>query len=343
MNPLDETILVELLKLRSNGYLFHRERSDLEFKEQFNYAGLAEYLRDFAAFANNQGGYLIFGIENSPRKPSGMSSNSIDMFERLDQEVISGSINELFSPSIDWERVEFEKFGVKFGVIYVYKSKVKPIIARKDEGRNQIIKNGEIYYRYAGRTQKIEFAELEQIIQNRLQATNNQWIDLMSKIGKVGPANAAILDTEKGVIEKNPSNVLVLDKELINKIKFIREGEFSEKTGATTLRLVGDVTPIDQVEVTRVMREKLTDQYPYSYTQLVGIVRQTLPGANVNSVNTLIKDNNMKNTKLYCAYNFRNKQQEDRYKADGTMPKATPSIYNDTALHFLLSELQKQG
>lgn len=340
MSPLEIAKLTELLKLKSSGYLFHRERSDLEFKEQFNFAGWAEYLRDFAAFANNQGGYIIFGIENSPRKPSGLNNNSAGMFERIDQEVISGSINELFSPSIEWERTEFEQHDKKFGVIYIYSSKIKPVIAKKDEGRNQIIKNGEIYYRYAGRTQKIEYAELEHIIQTRIQATNTEWIDLMNKIGKVGPANAAILDTEKGIIEKNQNNVLVLDEGLIDKIKFIREGEFSERKGATTLRLVGEVQPIDQVEVTRVRREKLTDQYPYSYMQLVEIIKQSIPNANTNTVNAIIKDHNMKNNKSFCAYNFRNKQQEERYKNDGVLPVATPSIYNDDALHFILTKLQ---
>jgi predicted HTH transcriptional regulator len=41
--------------------LHHREGQELEFKEQFSFAGLAEYFKDFAAFANNRGGYLIFG------------------------------------------------------------------------------------------------------------------------------------------------------------------------------------------------------------------------------------------------------------------------------------------
>lgn len=31
---------------------------------------------------------------------------------------------------------------------------------------------------------------------------NSQWIDLVTKIGKSGPQNAAIVDVEKGLIEK---------------------------------------------------------------------------------------------------------------------------------------------
>lgn len=56
--------------IEKNGHLHHREGQELEFKEQFNFGGLAEYLRDFAAFANNRGGFLIFGVTDSPRKAS---------------------------------------------------------------------------------------------------------------------------------------------------------------------------------------------------------------------------------------------------------------------------------
>ena len=43
----------ELLRKKGR-YLYHREGQELEFKAQFNLAGLADYFKDFAAFANNQ-------------------------------------------------------------------------------------------------------------------------------------------------------------------------------------------------------------------------------------------------------------------------------------------------
>jgi len=57
---INEEEILELLKTKDNGYLFHREGQTLEYKEQFNFSGLADYFKDFAAFANNKGGYLIF-------------------------------------------------------------------------------------------------------------------------------------------------------------------------------------------------------------------------------------------------------------------------------------------
>ncbi|PAV24427.1 hypothetical protein CF392_16350 [Tamilnaduibacter salinus] len=64
----------------------------------------------------------------------------------------------------------------------IWPSDAKPVIARKDEGKDQIIKNGEIYYRYGGRTQKIQSAELESIINHRIEQNNQSWLNLMAKI-----------------------------------------------------------------------------------------------------------------------------------------------------------------
>lgn len=252
---IEENHLAELLRTTTGGYLHHREGQELEFKEQFNLAGLADYFRDFAAFANNKGGYLIFGVTDTPRKLSGLSDAALEQFNKIDAEKITGFLLEIFSGNISWEQVNFEFKGKTFGVFRIYPATVKPIIAKKDEGKDQVIKNGEIYYRYGGRTQKIQFAELENIINSRIEHNNSQWLDLMSKIGKAGPNNAAILDTEKSIIEKDDAKILVVDEELAQKLKFIKEGEFVEKKGAAALKLVGDVVPIDKVEVIKKVKK----------------------------------------------------------------------------------------
>ena len=84
---MDESIVKELLKTKGS-YLYHREGQELEFKEQFNLGGLADYFRDFAAFANNRGGYLIFGVKNSPRLLTGLRRFSLEQFEKIDPETI---------------------------------------------------------------------------------------------------------------------------------------------------------------------------------------------------------------------------------------------------------------
>jgi hypothetical protein len=330
-----EAEIHEILRTTGSGRLYHREGQTLEFKEQFNFAGLGDYFRDFAAFSNNKGGCIVFGVTDSPRSLTGLSKNSTDQFEKIDPEKISGFLLEIFSGQIQWEQNLIEHNGMNFGVFQITESTVKPIIAKKDEGKDNVIKNGEIYYRYGGRTQKIRFPELEAIINKRIEFNNNSWLDLMSKIGKAGPQNAAILDTEKALIEKGENKLMVIDEELANKLTFIKEGQFDEKQGAKTLKLVGDITPIDQVEVIRKVKENLIKRYPLSATEVARKVKEICPTCSKNDVWRIMKDNNLKDNFDYSAYNFRTKAHEDKFKETGNVPTGTASIFNESAVDFI--------
>lgn len=337
---LDEVI--EALRLKPDGHLYHREGQTLEFKEQFNFAGLAEYFRDFAAFANNKGGYLIYGVTDSPRALKGLSKTALNQFEKIDPERISGFLIDIFNGHIEWESAILKLNNLIFGVFKIYPAVVKPIIAKKDEGRENIIKNGEIYFRYGGRTQKIKYSEIEAIINSRIKNNNDQWLDLMAKIGKAGPNNAAILDTENSLIQKEDATIMVIDNDLANKLKFIKEGQFVEKHGATTLQLVGDVLPIDKVEVIKKVKENLLKEYPLSATQLANEVQCKCNNCRHNSTWRIIAENDLKNNPDYSTYNFRNKQQEDNYINNRILPSGTPSIYKESAVDFIINIFQDE-
>jgi len=336
---IDQKEIEELVRLKG-ATLFHREGQELEFKEQFTLSALADYFRDFAAFSNNRGGYLIHGIKDTPRTRIGLSAKSIEQFEKIDPEKITEYLLEIFSADIRWEQALVEIEGVSLGVFRIYAAQTKPIIAKKNQGKNQTIKNGEVYYRYGGRTQKIQAAELENIINKRVEQNNNQWLDLMSKIGSAGPQNAAILDTEKSLIEKDDSKILVLDEDLAGKLKFVKEGKFVEKDGAATLKLVGDIVPVDKVEVVRRVKENLTKAYPLSALELVEEIQKVFPSAKQNEVWNAIAENDIKSNQDYSAYNFRSKKQEDKYKETGALPQAIPSIYNENAIPFIIEILK---
>ena len=176
MKIITQEKINELLRTKADGSLHHREQKDLEYKESFNLNGLAEYLRDFVAFANNVGGFMIFGVTNSPRRLKGLTVKGLEQFSKIDEERISGFINEHFAPYVDWE-MDTIKVGQKtFGVFYSYKSAQKPVICKKGDDR-QYLKSGEVYYRYAGRTEVIQYGELANIIENRIKENNEQWLN----------------------------------------------------------------------------------------------------------------------------------------------------------------------
>lgn len=325
----------ELLSTREDGTVFHRESQTLEYKESFNFAGLAEYFRDFAAFANNKGGFLIFGVKDRPRRELvGISDNSKDQFDKLDPEKITGFLLEDFSGNISWEHDIVEIGNKTFGVFHVIESETKPIICKKDE--SGVIKNGEIYFRYGGRTQKIQYPELESIITHRIERQTEQWMDLMKKIAKSGPQNAAILDVEKGIIEKDKAQILVIDDELTKSIKWIKEGNFNEKVGAPALKLVGEVQPIDKVEVIKKERINKLKEYPLSAMELAGKIKEK-SGISSNAVWKAIEENGIKNNLDYSLYNFRNKRQEEEYEKSGIVANGTPSIYKLITIDYIIN------
>ena len=163
----------------------------------------------------------------------------------------------------------------------------------------------------------------------------------MSKIAKIGPANAAILDTDKGVIEKNNNQTLLIDENLIPKLKFVREGDFTQQTGETTLRLVGDVQSVGTVEVTRIQKKSLLELYPLSCAEMIAQVRARLPATvKEHMIFQAVKENDLKNNPDYSSYIFRNKRQEEKFKTTGEKPKSITSIYNYNAVEFLAKVLR---
>lgn len=61
--------------------LISRESSWLEFKESFNFQNLWKYIRSAAAFANAKGGYIIYGVANSPHKLIGLRDQRLNALD----------------------------------------------------------------------------------------------------------------------------------------------------------------------------------------------------------------------------------------------------------------------
>jgi hypothetical protein len=252
---LDE-VIASIFRLKpGKTYLQTRESSSIEYKRAFNKASLPEYARDIASFANHSGGFLVFGVENHPHIPIGLQNMH---FVETDEAVITDFLNEHFAPAIEWEKLIHNWENLTFGIIHVVESNAKPVIAINDGGRGQEIKDGEIYYRYVGRSEKIRHAELSQIIEQRIAIENRRWQELIQKIAQIGPENSMILNTIDGKIEEGNRTILI-DDELIPKIKFIKEGQFTERQGAITLKLIGEIQPTSVIGV----KERIIHDDPY--------------------------------------------------------------------------------
>lgn len=230
---------------KEDGRLKHRERKDLEFKANYNFGSIknGKFSKSMVAFANADGGVMIFGIKDSPREPIGMSN---DNFEKIEIEKITQFLNEHFAPEIIWNMYDFEVAGKKYGVFVIEESKNKPIMCIKNVGDE--LKEGDIYYRYSARSQKIKYSELKELLENAKELERKKWMEHIQSIAKIGPQNIALIDVYRGNIENPQNKQIIIDKDLLRDIKFIQEGKFVEKEGAPTLKLMGTIEGMEGIQ-----------------------------------------------------------------------------------------------
>lgn len=252
-NPLSLEMLTGIFRTspKDPTRIINREGTTIEFKESYNHSGMAQYFRAIAAFANNSGGYILFGVGDKPRRLVGLKEKSLKQFEELKVEEFTKNLLDYFSPEIKWNHCTFEYHEMSFGVIYVYPLLRKPCICKKhydDPNPKYSLKEGDIYYRYGGRSERIRYDELSGIIEEIRKNEERQWLNFARKAARIGVANAVLLDLNTGNLSGN-GGAVVLDEDLLKKIAFIQEGRFVETGGTPTLRVIGDVTDISTGKV----------------------------------------------------------------------------------------------
>lgn len=222
-----------------------RESGTIEFKANFHKGGKSweEYGKTIAAFANNKGGFLVFGVKNRPHDLIGLGNNNFDEF---DPAKLTEFLNKMFAPEINWSKHLHEIDGKRFGILRIEECTSKPIVAISN-GQDHI-KEAEIYYRYRGRSEKVKYPELKKILDNVRQREQDNWMRHLQRIASIGVDNAAIFNPDDGTVT-GKSGTFVIDKSLLPKLSFIHEGEFREVTGAPAIKLVGEAQILAAGEV----------------------------------------------------------------------------------------------
>lgn len=255
---LEDYVLDIVSGIDTRGYITHRESGILEMKQSFSFGNAGAYSKTFAAFANAKGGVVIFGIKDSPRIPVGIKK---DKFESIKIEKFTAFLNEHFSPQIHWNLGIVENDDKYFGYIYIHESKDKPVICKRESGKE--VRPGGIYYRYRGQSKFIEYPELKKIHLEIQERERRLWMQHIQKISKIGPQNVAFIDLFQGEIESE-KNKFIIDQNLLSQLKgdvgFYTEGEFSETEGAPVLKVIGEIEASDSIIAPKLNPD--TD-YPY--------------------------------------------------------------------------------
>lgn len=237
--PFAQEVLDDIFKFDSDHALrlASRESSRLDFKESFNLGSADEYARTMAAFANAAGGYLVFGVKDSPRDLLGLKT---DNFEKADPAKLTNALNERFSPEIMWEPHTAVIKEKKVGIIYTHEASRKPVVCAKNA---KDLQEGAIYYRYRGRTEKIRYPELRELLEGELRRERELWMRNIQRMAKMGVENVALLNTSSGEVTGRSGSFLI-SEELLSKVGFINSGTFAERAGTPTIRIIGDAAPI---------------------------------------------------------------------------------------------------
>lgn len=322
MATIHEEYIYKIVSQRdSQGRVKSRERNNLEYKETFGLSSWAKYAKTMSAFANNQGGYILFGIKDSPREVKGVNS----AFNDFKQEKFTESLNSLFSPEIIWECGTVDVNGVSIGFIYTEEAFVKPVIALRSESSEKIA-SGDVFYRYRGRSEKIKYPEMNRIIEERAKKERDQILKLMETIRKSDTTNLGIVNYNNGRFSTPYGTDIAVDKKLVmqvlRKAKYIKKGSFDETEGIPVLKVTGNIDLAEEVPVPDIEPDV---QYPYIQKQIAEKLKITS-----QQLYALISHFDMKGVKKY--------HMEVSTSSSG---KQKTHKFSDVAVQFLAEKINE--
>jgi len=242
-------------------YLKGGENDECECKLIFDPKKLSPLVRAVAAMANNKGGNIFFGVSDGKYRLEGIEK----AFGETDIVDIVEKIKTHLSPTPNIVAKEVVEIGGKqMGVIRVAKYPNPPVIVyRAGDGLNE----GEILFRYPGQSSRIKFGDLRAMLEERDRRAQLALAGAARKLAQVGTHNALILDTDRNILDAQGHSILI-DEKLIESIKFIKEGQFDEKAGAPTLKLIGEVSPaavgaITKIKISReaIFQENILEEF----------------------------------------------------------------------------------
>lgn len=148
-----------------------RESKRREFKTGFVQTDLSDYTKTLAGFGNASGGYILFGISDKPRTIVGTE-------EVIDEARWADRIREEFDPEIPISTKTYRVEKLQVFAVGVDQVPNRPIVCRKSRSKRvqskkgkpldvEVIREGAIYYRYAGQTRFIGHPELMELMAER--------------------------------------------------------------------------------------------------------------------------------------------------------------------------------
>lgn len=242
-----------------------RESTHQEFKVGYEAAALTKYTKTMAAFANTGGGAITFGVSNNPRVIVGVPAGSAP-----DEAVVTDALRKSFDPEIRFTIVEHQVGALYLFSILVQEAPTKPLICKRNctevvtkvkKGKEvkedvEILREGDIYRRYGGKTDRIRFTDLHDIFQERDRRIFASLMEMIDGIRKIGVERVGIADIAAAGGDAGISKIYV-SKETAKNLRLIDKGRFveTEDEGQTAYFVAGTVqlheaheVPVDDLD-----------------------------------------------------------------------------------------------
>lgn len=246
-DPISDDTLKSMFKDDGSGVFrfIHGESIRHECKESFNIKSSDRWMRAIAALANNCGGYIVFGVRDKTMVDEKMSDDSFELvglnnsnFEGTDIVEFTKRLKSTFDPTPMIDQRCLTINTKKVGFLYVHQHTARPIIATKNDG--DLIREGDIYFRYPGQSSRIKYSDLRSLLDERDREAREGILPMLQKLLSLGPRNSMVADLDSGTLG-DENTTIVIGEDLLERFKFIKEGDFSEKMGSETLKLIGNV------------------------------------------------------------------------------------------------------
>lgn len=268
MFALPET-LKELIKFDATSLaVTSRESKHREYKEDLIVADLSDYTKTLAAFGNARGGYILFGVSNRPRQIVGTTSD-IDEAQWVDR------LRQDFDPEIPIAIRRYSVAGVNVLAVGCDQAAGRPVVCKRGRSKSvagrdgkqrdiEVIREGSIYYRYAGQSRTIGYSELVQLIAEREERRIKAFMDTINVIQRVGVDRTGILKMSE------ESSSIFMTPETAKGLSLIDKGRLVEKRGAPAYVVVGNV------DVANVVHAPLPEADKNIPTEAANILRPTV-------------------------------------------------------------------
>jgi hypothetical protein len=265
------------------------ETDQHECKATFGLKHTHHWLKPMAALANNRGGYILLGVHDKGKVgPDGEDLSHVvcgisDEFGKLDPVELTKKVKAIFDPTPRFKMLTISVGGKSVGIIYVEPHPSRPVIATKTEGE---IREGDIYFRYSGQTARIKYSDFRAMLDERDASARARMLPMIERLLTLGPSKAMVADLNAGTLVDG-KNAIHIDEALVDRLTFIKEGQFSERDGAPTLRLLGAVSPVATVSpsvkkgaITRadVLRDFLTQDLSLDPKETIRFVLESTSG-----------------------------------------------------------------